>query len=266
MTDPLTFATQLAQETGAMLQARYQRAGTRASLKPDRSLVTAADLEADAWISAQVKSSFPDDLIISEESSTRHPAGSPSPVWVIDPLDGTTNFSLGLHVWGVLIARLENGLPDLAACYFPMLDECYTARRGEGAYLNGEPIRVRPPVKSQPDAFFACCARTHKQYQVGVPYKPRILGSAAYSYCSLARGAAVLAFEATPKIWDLAGPWLLVQEAGGCIEPYEPVSLFPPQPGLEYAALSFPTLAAASSHLMDKGREWIQKKTTGELV
>ena len=105
--------------------------------------------------------------------------------------------------------------------YFPLLNELYTAQRGQGAWLNGNPIHTRPPDPDQPYGFFACCSRTHRRYQISIPYKPRILGSAAYSFCMLARGAALIGMEVSPKIWDIAGAWLLVQEAGGCIEPLE---------------------------------------------
>lgn len=260
MTSALDFATELARETGAMLKARFQRAGTPASLKPDRSLVTEADLEADLMITTRLQSSFPQDAILSEESHPHGIADIHRPVWVIDPLDGTTNFSLGLHIWGVLIARLCDGSPELAACYFPMVDECYTAQRGQGAFLNGERIFAQLADDRQPASFFACCGRTHGHYQVSVPYKPRILGSAAYSYCALARGAAILAFEATPKVWDLAGPWLLVPEADGVIQSYHPPDPFPLHTDLDYIALAFPTLAAKTAQVLAKGRAWIQKK------
>ena len=128
--------------------------------------------------------------------------------------------------------------------------------------MNGEPIHVRLPDPAQPAAFFACCGNTHRNYDVRVPYKPRILGSAAFSFCSVARGRALIGFEARPKIWDIAAVWLLVQEAGGLIESYDQNAPFPLVPGLDYSQHNFPTLAAASEGLLQKARAWIRPRET----
>jgi myo-inositol-1(or 4)-monophosphatase len=177
-------------------------------------------------------------------------------VWVVDPLDGTTNFSLGLPIWGILLTRLVDGWPDLAAMYFPMLDEMYTTQRGQGAYLNGVKIEIKQ--NSQPISFFACCSRTYRNYQVNIPFKPRILGSAAYNLCCVARSIAVLSFEASPKIWDIAGAWLLLQEAGGWIQTYDGSQPFPAIAALEYARLDFPVMAGATPELVQRWQREIK--------
>jgi myo-inositol-1(or 4)-monophosphatase len=182
------------------------------------------------------------------------------PIWIIDPLDGTTNFILGLHYWGVLLARIVNGWPEVAVMYFPMIHELYTSRLGAGAYLNNQPIQVQPPSRDRPYSFFACCSRTYRQYDVSIPYKTRILGSAGYLFCCVARGIAIIGFEATAKIWDIAGPWLLVSEAGGTIKTLDGSQPFPLKVGENYSNLSYPTLAAASSDLADKARGKILPK------
>jgi myo-inositol-1(or 4)-monophosphatase len=152
--------------------------------------------------------------------------------------------------------------------YFPLVDELYTAQRGAGACLNGQPIHTRPPIgrnvsaPSQPLAFFACCSRTHRRYTVNLRYKARILGSTAYTLCLVARGVALLGFEVTPKIWDLAAAWLVVSEAGGEIAAFNGSAPFPLQPRLDYARLSFPTLAAANIELAQAARSQIQPKAT----
>jgi myo-inositol-1(or 4)-monophosphatase len=141
-----------------------------------------------------------------------------------------------------------------------MLDELYTAQRGQGAWLNGVPIQPRPAEPDQPFGFFSCCSRTHRRYEISIPYKPRILGSAAYSFCLLARGVALIALEVMPKIWDIAGAWLLVQEAGGVIQPLEGESPFPLQVGIDYSRANFPTLGAATPQLLQIGRSKITPK------
>jgi myo-inositol-1(or 4)-monophosphatase len=186
------------------------------------------------------------------------PADEPhSVVWVVDPLDGTTNFSLGLHVWGVSLARTVDGWTETGVLYFPLIDELYYAQQGQGAYLNGKSIHVCTPEASSPQTFFACCSRTHQRFQVNLPYKARILGSAAYTFCAVGRGIAILGFEATPKIWDLAAAWLVVKEAGGEIETYDESRPFPLRSQVDYARANFPTLAAATPRLLEKARRQI---------
>jgi myo-inositol-1(or 4)-monophosphatase len=256
MTTILDFAAQLAGRAGAFLRERFELSGAPAARKPDRTVVTEADLAVDRLIAAAIREAYPEDQILSEELQTTF-GPDQLPTWVIDPLDGTTNFSLGIHHWGVSIARLVNGWPDTAALYFPLLDELYTAQRGQGAALNGERIHARPPVKDRPAAFFSCCTRTHREYSVSVPYKTRILGTAAYSLCLVARGAALLSFEATPKLWDLAAAWLVVEEAGGQVEMLAGGYPFPARPGFDYSGQNFPTVGAATPELIGKARQWI---------
>jgi len=254
----------LARAAGSLLIDYFHRAELQTSLKADHSVVTAADLAADHFITEAVHRHFPQDRLLSEEINTTlpeaHETAADQVTWIVDPLDGTTNFSLGLQTWGTLLTRCVNGWPQTTVMYFPLLDELYAAQRGAGALLNDEVIQVNTPSPGRPLAFFACCSRTHRQYQVSLPYKVRILGSAAYSFCLVARGAAIVGFEATPKIWDIAGPWLLVQEAGGIIETYDGSHPFPLRTVQAYDQTSFPMLAAASTALITKARQQIQPK------
>ena len=119
----------------------------------------------------------------------------------------------------------------------------YSAARGQGARLNGEPLRV-PPAESHLVAFFLCDSRVNRRYTSRVRYKPRILGSAAYNFCGVARGLGVAGFESIPKIWDIAGSWLVLEEAGGAIEPLNG-ALFPLVPGTDYNDLGIPLAGAA---------------------
>jgi myo-inositol-1(or 4)-monophosphatase len=257
--DTLEFTTQLAQETGKLLLSYYQRSGIHSRLKSDRTVVTEADLAADQHLRTQISQTCPCDGILSEEAGTIYPADK-STVWIIDPLDGTTNFSLGLHYWGVSIARLINGYPDLGVLYFPLLNELFTASKGEGAYLNGIPLKVKSPNPSQPTSFFSCCSRANRFYDIDIKYKTRILGSAAYGLTTVARGSAILAFEVTPKIWDFSASWLITQEAGGFVTPLDGKVPYPLIPDTDYENLSYPLLTAASPALLKEGRSKIRRK------
>ena len=197
--------------------------------------------------------------MLSEELHTRLEHGYPT-IWVVDPLDGTTNFSLGLHYWGILLARLEKGFPTLAVLYFPLIDEMYTAQVNAGAKLNGKRIHAKGPEKGQTAAFFSCCSRTFQKYDVNVPYKTRILGSAAYTFCCVARGAALLGFEATAKAWDIAGAWLVAEEAGAVVGTLDGSMVFPISPSIDYSQRSFPCLIASTSNLAQKARRQILPK------
>ncbi len=259
MSDALEFAVSLALETGELLQKYYNPGGIIASSKPDRTVVTAADLAADALITTRINAEFPQDGIVSEESS--HFLNDPHlPTWVIDPLDGTTNYSLGLPIWGVSIARLVDGFPELGVIFFPRIDELYFASRGSGAYLNRNPIVTRAPDPAQPMSFFACCSRTFRNFNIKIHYKPRIMGSSAYSFCLVARGSALMGFDATPKIWDLSAVWVLIEESGGIVQPFDDQLIFPLTTGIDYSITSFPVLAAATSALVKKGHSLITRK------
>lgn len=251
---PLAFATSLALETGRLLQDYAQQAAFHTSLKPDKTVVTDADLAADRLILQRIRDAFPSDQILSEELNPTHPE-STAPTWVIDPVDGTANFAAGICYWGVSIARVVEGWPETAALYFPAIDELYTAQKGQGAFLNGKPIHT-VPFEGQPVAFFTCCSRLFSHYHVKVRFKPRILGSAAYNFCAVARGLSVLGFEATPKIWDIAASWLVLEEAGGVFHPYG-APPFPLAAGVPYEKTSFPLLAAANQAMLAAAREQI---------
>lgn len=263
MDSPVAFAEKLAVKTGKHLLGYFSPEGTDTTVKEDYSVVTEADLSADKIIAASIHDSYPGESLISEElqPSIGDPGG---PIWVVDPLDGTTNFSLGMPIWGVSIARLIDGWPSIGAVYFPVLDELFSAQKGSGAFLNGEKISTKPPIPGQPNSFFSCCTRTHRYYDISIQYKTRILGSACYSFCAVARGMAVVGFESTPKIWDLAASWLIVEEAGGTIEAINGSQPFPVGKNLDFRKISYPILSGADSELVSKARGQIKPKSSNQ--
>jgi len=258
----LPFAVELAHQTGDLLLEYYRAESTRTRLKEDRSVVTEADLAADRLIAESIHGEFPADAILSEELQPSLGKEGVDAVWVIDPLDGTTNFSLGLPFWGISIARLVGGWPEIGVLYFPFLNELFTATKGKGAQFNHAPLQIKPPDPNIPATFFSCCSRTFRSYEIGIRYKPRILGSAAYSFCAVAKGMAIVAFEATPKIWDIAATWLLLSEAGGAVAVHQGEPPFPVQPGKDYTHAHFPALAAATPELLQRASSQIKLKET----
>lgn len=260
MDSSLKFARDIAKRTGTKLLDYFKPNGTFTSLKEDYSVVTEADLAADQMIAEAVQREYPGDTLISEELQPSIGEVN-SATWIVDPLDGTTNFSLGMPIWGVSIARIVNGWPAVAAIYFPVLDEMFTAKLGGGAYLNGVKIHTQPPSPGKPSSFFSCCTRTFQQYNVSIPYKTRILGSACYSMCAVARGMAVVGFEATPKIWDISAIWLVVEEAGGEIDTMAGSKPFPLQADNDYRLKNYPLIAGANNKEFVKAQEQIKPKT-----
>jgi len=241
--------------TGKMLLEQFHSGDRKGSLKGDRTLVTKADKAADQMLQDLILGEFPDDQILSEERETIFPDNKH--VWIIDPLDGTVNFSQGLGYWGVSIAHLENGIPQTAALYFPIVDELYTAVRGGGAEYNGKPLQVSGNFDEDLFPIFVHCSRMEERYRDDLPYKKRSLGSAAYHLCLIAKNTAILGFESTPRIWDFSGSWLIVKEAGGEIESISETQPFPAQPGTDYHNVSFPVAAAVSKEMLDKAKSSI---------
>ncbi len=253
-TTRLEIAKKAGLQAGKELLDLFKTGPQVGELKADRTLVTEADRRADQLIQSLISEVYPQDGILSEENSTVLPRTEHT--WILDPLDGTVNFSHGLLYWGVSIAHLKNGFPEDGAVYFPVPDELYTASAGQGAALNGTPLSLSG---KDPGLFpiFAHCSRMHQRYEIRTPYKTRSLGAAAYHLCMVAGAGAVLALESTPRIWDFAASWLIVQEAGGAIRALGEEEPFPVQPGLDYAKKPFPILAASSPEILAAAAEGI---------
>jgi myo-inositol-1(or 4)-monophosphatase len=243
----LQVAVEAAQQTGVYLLENFLLGNSQGELKKDRTLVTTSDREADKMIQKKILAHYPDDKILSEEKNTIFPETEHA--WVIDPLDGTVNFSRGLHYWGVSIAHLKNGIPTNGVIFMPVIDELYSASLGQGAMLNGITLRTDQIPEGDLFPIFVHCSRMHEVFQVKSHYKRRSLGAAAYNFCLLARSTAVVMLETTPRIWDFAAGWLIIQEAGGTIKAISDQQPFPAVPGKDYAKAPFSILAATSEEI-----------------
>jgi myo-inositol-1(or 4)-monophosphatase len=259
MTDTRLFAQNLAVETGELLNSYFKLSGIDPEIKADHSVVTKADMAADEFIQKAIRTAYPDDQILTEE--THNLEIDPSkPLWVIDPLDGTTNFSLGMQTWGVSIARLVDGFLDTGALFFPRHKELYSAQRGEGAFLQDQKFTVQPLHPDMPTAFFTTCSTSLRKYELNIRLKFRLLGAVAYDFCLVARGASLLSFHATPKIWDIAAGWLVLEEAGGYACSHPEGSPFPYFVHQSTPDICFPVLVAANQEVAEKFSPTIRKK------
>ncbi|WP_435175942.1 inositol monophosphatase family protein [Halorussus sp. AFM4] len=132
-------AVRACRDGGAYLREAF-RAGDRDGEFTARDVKAAADRESERRMLDVILPSFPDHRVYAEESGD-HPGDADSPYrWVVDPLDGTNNFAVGMPSFATSVAVLERGDPVLAAVYVPMLDDCYVARRGEGVRYDGERV------------------------------------------------------------------------------------------------------------------------------
>lgn len=186
-----------------------------------RDPVTQADRASEDWLRSAIATAFPDHGIVGEENANSE-HGSAEFVWVLDPLDGTTNFLNGFPVFASSIGVLHRGRPAVAAIFVPGPDggAVIHARRGAGAFQDGRPISVTPNAEPErgrltgmPSWYWRMWGfRDGLQRRLG---EVRSLGSVAYEMTLVARGSMQLVLFAQPKIWDVAAGILLVEEAGG---------------------------------------------------
>lgn len=246
----LEFARALAHDTAYQLKTAFGR--MTADLKRDGTLVTQSDLESDRRLSEAILARYPTHGILSEERDKTF--RGQEWCWVIDPIDGTTNFTWGLPAWGVLIGLLHRGQPVLGVADFPMTGEQFYAVRGLGAWLNDAPIHAtaieEDPITGAPRVqkthLFACCTRTLNHGQPDMPMKLRIVGTTGYDLALVAKGACVGSLDMISHVWDVAALWPLVHEAGGQVKTNLRPELFPLQTGVDYGALTFSVMAACS--------------------
>ena len=183
-------------------------------------LVSAADRDAEALIRSGLETDRPEDGLVGEEGSRSDSASGRR--WIVDPLDGTTNFLFGIPQWAVSIA-LEG---HLGVVFDPVRDELFSAARGSGAWLNGSPLRVRPRADLSTaliaTGFGYAAERRSRQGQVIARVLPRVrdirrAGAAALDLCWLASGRVDGYFERGLHAWDWAAARIIVEEAGGAV-------------------------------------------------
>ena len=182
-------------DAGQLLLEQYKTFDRRKSkLKSKHEIVTAADVLSEKIILAQLKKKFPDHSFLSEEAGANKK--SSDYLWILDPLDGTTNFSIHDPLWAISLALVYQGQPVLGVVNAPALGEIYTAVSGGGAFLNKRPIKISHFNKTK--AINAFCSgygptdiRRGLRYYAAAKEKGldcRSLGSAALELCYIAAG------------------------------------------------------------------------------
>ncbi|HEX5415340.1 MAG TPA: inositol monophosphatase family protein [Chloroflexota bacterium] len=219
---PLAVALEAA-AAGARVLRRHYGEIQKVSFKGIVDLVTEQDKRSEAVIAQTIRRAFPEHAILGEESGL---SGASPNRWIVDPLDGTTNYAHGYPMFAVSIAYEENGQLRVGVVVDPLRREIFAAQRGLGATLNGQPIQV-----SNAETLLASVLET------GFPYRRdrlelalrqfvqlapltqglRRSGSAALGLAYVAAGRLDGFWEATLNSWDMAAGALLIEEAGGTV-------------------------------------------------
>ena len=216
-------AADVAREAGALALARRSDAGIAVSTKSSLTdMVSDVDHECEALIVQRIMAARPDDAILGEEGAER--PGISGFRWVVDPLDGTTNYLYGRGAFAVSIGVEQDGAAVAGAVYDPQFDELFAAVRGDGATLNGAPIRHSGEDQIETALVgtgfsYDATARAH-QGQVVARLLPAVrdirrAGSAALDLCAVACGRLDAYYEAGLNPWDMCAGALIVEEAGG---------------------------------------------------
>jgi myo-inositol-1(or 4)-monophosphatase len=258
-TNVVTFAQTITHQVGVTLLQDFGQ--VQAIEKSDGSLVTRCDQWADGEIRRAIATQFPEHGVLSEE--VEHILPDTDWCWVIDPIDGTTNFTQGIPLWAISLGLLYKSTPVFGFIYLPTLDQSFhgfwsAPDHENGAFCNGQPLQVRLDAPGL-NQFFSFCARSIKYYQHPFPCKIRILGVASYNLLTVAAGITLGAVEATPKIWDIAGVWPILQAAGASWIALDEQSPFPLTPGQNYGEQIFPTLVVARSQWSEQFLPFVQR-------
>jgi myo-inositol-1(or 4)-monophosphatase len=217
--DPLAFITALARDAGTLLRERLDDPREVTEKRP-RDLVTDADRASEAFIVRRIRAAFPEAAILGEESGAH--AGSGDERFIVDPLDGTTNYAHRYPMFCVSIAYERAGHVDAGAIYAPALDELFAARRGGGATCNDVPMRVS--TVAAVSGALVCTGFNPAGYARNGRYFAHLSdraqgvrrdGSAALDLAYVAAGRFDAFWEWDLKAWDVAAGALMIEEAGG---------------------------------------------------
>ncbi len=221
--NPIDVAAAVAREAGKLLMT-FTAETKDIRKKGAVNLVTAADIASQELIVARLKAAFPEHGVLAEEEGLDHTAGAKH-LWIVDPLDGTTNYSHGYPVFGVSVALSVNGHITVGAVFNPNSGELFAAEQGRGATLNGSPIRVSKTsevnealivtgvpywIREKPEGIMA----KFKAFSVRAQGVRRS-GAASLDMCEVACGRADGFWEEGLAPWDTAAGSLIVEEAGG---------------------------------------------------
>jgi myo-inositol-1(or 4)-monophosphatase len=223
MEDIRAFLATMLHQAGSMLMEGFEKPH-KARRKSDHSnVVTDADVKAEAFLVGEISRAFSEDGIIGEESG--YSSGTSGAIWIIDPLDGSSNYVAGLPWFGVMAARVIGGEVTVSGIYLPVEGQFYYAEKGGGATVNRIPIHVTDETD---------LSEVLVSYGIDVSDDPEItrmetetIGrlvsrcrnlrstNSVYDFCAVACGKMGAYVNRSSMVWDNAAPKLLIEEAGG---------------------------------------------------
>lgn len=231
----LDFAKDTAKKAGEIVKSYYGKAKSF-DKEGAMNFVTDADFASDKFIKDEIKKNFPAHQILSEEDEI-HEMKSAEDLWIIDPLDGTTNFKFQIPYFSVSIAYVRNGIPTIGAVYDPVHDELFWTEKGKGSFLNDQKLTIDDKWNLQ-DAMIALDGSyelNHMQNKLAIlskldhyPATVRLLGSAVLAITYIAANRINLYFSDYVYPWDVAAASLIVEEARGQVFDFDkkPFDLF----------------------------------------
>ncbi len=242
------------------LMPRFNKIGH--SFKADGSFVTEADLAAQAAIQQALKAQYPDIPFLGEEMpEAEQQALIENPgdgLWILDPLDGTSNYASGIPYFAVSLALLDRDGIRLGIVYAPSYDECFTAARGQGSYLNGRRLGDDLPGSPLKKGiglvdYKRLPAELAGRLAQNAPYSSqRSFGSVALDWCWLAAGRCHVYLHGKQRIWDYGAGELIHREAGGHSTTLDGERLF--QPTLQPRS----AVGALDDTLFKQWTQWLQ--------
>lgn len=249
-------------KTAAREELLSRFTATRRRYKNDGSIVTEADLAMQQRLTRDLAARFPEYPLLGEEMSEaeqiRLLAAGDAGLWVLDPLDGTSNYAANLPFFGVSLALLVARRPVLGLVYDPTRDECFTAEVGKGAWLNGVPLHCRPVDLPLEGCLAVVDFKRIPQHAAALAKRPpyssqRCFGSVVLEWCWLAANRCHLYLHGRQKLWDYAAGALILAEAGGYAETLEGEPIF--------ADIRKPrsVLAATEASLFARWKDWLER-------
>lgn len=226
LVDTLKPIEKIAREAGHILMDYYGKI-RQIDYKGIGDIVTEADKASETLITERLESLFPTHAILGEEFG--HSGVQSDYCWITDPLDGTANYAASLPIFAVAIALLHKGTPILGVVFDPNTDRMFSATKSNGSTLNGILLRANDREKLDAIGLFGFSAGMIESLHpfLRKSTKGRSLGSAALHICSIATGYFDGSLDLFTKIWDVAAPAIILQEAGGVITHPSGVPLFP---------------------------------------
>jgi histidinol-phosphatase len=231
MNADLAFAFSLADAADAVTEARFRASDLRVETKPDLSPVSEADRAAEEAIRSLVAASGRGEGVLGEEFGD----DGGDVKWIVDPIDGTTNYVRGIPVWATLLALERDGVVCASLVSAPALGRRWWAVRGEGAFADGAPCRVSAVSRVEDATVSSTSARRMPAGWTAIvnrAWANRGFGD-FWQHCLVAEGAVDVACDRVLMVWDYSAVQLLVEEAGGRCTTFEGAA---PSPGSSFVA------------------------------